>query len=117
MNSTLIDFIESLSTSDPDKLTPIDLDKIRWYIQSDGCSGVVDIDVEECVKHDFYYRTGHDFSGKLIRKSEADLRFRRGIQRKSPFGVLSPLSWERWIGVTILPQAHRAWENRTNFHG
>ena len=116
MNSDLIDFIESLSTSDPDRLTPADIDKIRWYIKSDGCSGVPDLYVEECIKHDFYYRTKHDFSGRLIRKKEADLRFRRGIQRKSKLGVMSPLSWERWLGVTCLPQAHEALNRGVSCH-
>ena len=113
MNSYLIDFIESLSTSDPNKLTSVDIDKIRWFIKSDGCSGVPDIYVAECIKHDFYYRTHHDFSGKLIRKTEADRLFRIGIQLKSKLGVFSPLSWGRWLGVTFLPQAHRAWNAKT----
>lgn len=109
MNSALIDLIESLSTSDPAKLTKLDIDKIRWFIKSDGCTDVPDFYVEECIKHDFYYRTHHDFSGKLIRKQTADLLFRQGIQNKSNLGKFSPLSWERWLFVTILPQAHRAW--------
>ena len=116
MNSDLIDFIESLSTSDPSGLTPADVDRIRWYIKSDGCSGVLDIYVDECIKHDFYYRTKHDFSGRLISKKEADLRFREGIQRKSKFGAVSPLAWWRWLGVTLFPQAHRAWSGNTSCH-
>lgn len=117
MNSDLIAFIESLSTSDPAKLTPADIDKIRWYIKSDGCSGVPDIYVAECIKHDFYYRTHHDFSGKLIRKERADCLFRRGLQRRSPFGVFSIMSWWRWAAVAFLPQAHKAWENGSKCHG
>ena len=117
MNSDLIDFVESLSTSDPSKLTPADIDKIRWYIKSDGCSGVPDICVDECVKHDFYYRTRHDFSGRLIRREYADLLFRRGLQRQSRLGVLSPMSWWRWLAVRAFPQARRAWERGANCHG
>lgn len=113
MNSNLIDFIESLSTSDPNALTATDIDKIRWFIKSDGCSKVPDIFVEECIKHDFYYRTHHDFSGRLIRKQDADLRFRRGIQNKSKFGILSLLSWWRWLGVVLF--AHAAWNSKRCF--
>lgn len=113
MNSDLIDFIESLSTSNPDRLTVADIDKIRWFIQSDGCSGVPDFFVEECIKHDFYYRTHHDFSGRLIRKKDADLRFRRGIQNKSKIGAMSPLSWWRWLGVTLF--ASKAWDSKRCF--
>lgn len=113
MNSDLIDFIESLSTSDPNALSANDIDKIRWFIKSDGCSKVPDIFVEECIKHDFYYRTHHDFSGRLIRKQDADLRFRRGIQNKSKFGILSLLSWWRWLGVVLF--AHAAWNSKRCF--
>lgn len=113
MNSDLIDFIESLSTSDPNKLTATDIDKIRWFVKSDGCSKVADIFVEECIKHDFYYRTHHDFSGRLIRKQDADLRFRRGIQNKSKLGIFSPISWERWLGVVLF--ANSAWHSNRCF--
>jgi len=116
MNNDLLTFIESLSASDPHKLTAFDVDKIRWYIKSDGCSGVPDFYVDECIKHDFYYRTKHDFSGRLISKKEADLRFREGIQRKSKLGVMSPLAWWRWLGVTLFPQAHKAWSRSTSCH-
>jgi len=113
MQSELIDFIESLSTSDPDKLTREDIDKIRWFIRSDGCSGVPDICVDECIKHDFYFRTHHDFSGKLIRFEEANSKFRNGLLKKRHY----LLAWERWIGVSILPQAKRVWANKSIFHG
>lgn len=114
MNSDLIDFIESLSTSDPEKLTAQDIDKIRWFIKSDGCTDVPDFYVEECIKHDFYYRTHHDFSGRLIRKKDADIRFRRGIQNKSNLGVMSPISWERWLGVALF--GTKAWERKSSCH-
>ena len=101
MNSDLIDFISSLSTSDPEKLTATDIDKIRWYIKSDGCTGVPDICVEECIKHDFYFRTGVDFSGKLISFKDSNLRFFKGLWRKRHY-ILACI---RWLGVSFTPQA------------
>lgn len=108
MNSDLIEFIASLSTSDPDKLTDADIDKIRWYIKSDGCTGVPDICVKECVKHDFYFRTGVDFSGKLISFADANKHFFNGLWKNRHY----LLACIRWVGVTYLPQAKAAWHKR-----
>lgn len=111
MNSELVDFIQCLSTHDPEKLTSEDIKLIRWYIKTDGCTGVPDFYLEECIKHDFYYRTHVGFDGRLISRSDADKLFRQGIQRKSFLGVLSPMAWWRWLFVRLL--AARAWERRT----
>lgn len=108
MNSDLIDFIASLSTSNPEKLTDADIDKIRWYIKSDGCTGVPDICVKECVKHDFYFRTGVDFSGRLISFSRSNLLFFKGLWNNGHY----ILACVRWLGVTYLPQAKSAWRKR-----
>ena len=108
MNSDLIDFIASLSTSNPDNLTPADIDKIRWYIKSDGCTGVPDICVDECIKHDFYFRTGVDFSGKLISFKDANSRFFNGLWHKRHY----ILACTRWLGVSFTPQAKAAWRKR-----
>jgi len=113
MLSELIDLVESLSTSDPMKLSKKDLDKIRWFIKSDGCTGVPDFYVDECIKHDFYYRTKHDFSGRLIRRKTADLNFRLGIQNKSKLGRFDLLAWIRWGGVRLLGGS--AWEGKRRF--
>ncbi len=108
MNSNLIDFVASLSASDPASLTQADIDKIRWYIKSDGCTGVPDICVDECIKHDFYFRTGVDFSGKLISFENANLEFFRGLWGKGHY----ILACVRWLGVTYHPRAKQAWRNR-----
>lgn len=108
MNSGLVDFIQSLSTSDPLKLTAEDIKLIRWYIKTDGCTAVPDFYVDECIKHDFYYRTHVGFDGRLITRADADRNFRLGIQSKSILGVCSPVSWWRWFFVRLL--AKRAWE-------
>lgn len=108
--SNLAEFLATLSTTDEAALMADDIKRISQYIQSDGCTGVPEFYHAECVKHDFYYRTHVDFAGMAITKSVADKRFRKGIQRKSWLGVLSPMSWWRWLGVQF-PAAQRAWEN------
>lgn len=120
----LKEFIDNLSTSNHLDLTPTDIKNIKLYINSDGCTGVPDFYVDECIKHDFYYRTHTDFTGKLISKEDADTRFRLGIQNKSKlnklnfwkfrFGVLSPVSWIRYLGVRFHPAAKSAWEGSTS---
>jgi len=110
MNSELLDLIESLSTSDPDKLTKVDIDRIRWFIRSDGCTGVLDIYTDECVKHDFYFRTHHDFSGKLIRFSTGNKLFFKGLAR---YNLLVAIV--RYIGVTLFGK--RYWDSKSIFHG
>jgi hypothetical protein len=113
MNSDLIDLVESLSTTDSMKLTKEDIDRIRWYIKSDGCTRATDYQVEECIKHDFYYRTKHDFSGKLIRRVTADLNFLKGNQARSKLGVLSPRAWIRWAAVRLF--GRNAWDKNCEF--
>lgn len=120
MNSTeyeedLLDLIKELSTSDHLSMTDGDCKLIRYYVHSDGCSRVPDLYVSECYKHDFYYRTHHDFEGKLITRAEADRRFRLGIQHKSGCGVFNLLSWWRWAAVRLW--ASGAWYKKENCHG
>lgn len=108
MNSDLVHFVRSLSTTDPEKLTAEDIEKIRWYIKSDGCTGVIDICVDECIKHDFYFRTGVDFSGRLITFEEANMLFFRGLWRKRQYFF----ACTRWLGVSFIPGARSAWASR-----
>ena len=112
--SNLQEFIQNLSTSDPYKLTKADITNIKLYIDSDGCTGVPDFYKEECIKHDFYYRTHHNFKGMLISKEEADLLFMKGIQRKSKFGKLSPMAMWRYLGVRLF--GRKAWEDGQSCH-
>lgn len=108
----LHEFLASLSTTDHFALTDNDVERIRLYIRSDGCTGVPDFYFAECVKHDFYYRTHVGFDGKVIKKSEGDCRFRQGIQRKSKLGFFSPMAWWRWLGVQGR-LGHKAWRGES----
>lgn len=108
MNSDLVHFVRSLSTTDPEKLTAEDIEKIRWYIRSDGCTGVIGICVDECIKHDFYFRTGVDFSGRLITFEEANMLFFRGLWRKRQYFF----ACTRWLGVSFTFGARSAWASR-----
>lgn len=69
---------------------------------TDGCTGVPDFYKLGCYEHDIGYATGKDPIGNPITKKECDKRFRWYIQMKSPFGVLSPMSWWRWAAVSVL---------------
>lgn len=95
----IIEFSSSLSTTDPTKFTATDIDRIKEFIQSDGCTIVVDICVEACIEHDFYYTTKMHFTGHKITRAEADALFREAIQRYSILGNGSPLSFWRWMAV------------------
>lgn len=110
----LLEFIQNLSTSDPLKLSKEDITNIKLYIDSDGCTGVPDFYKAECIKHDFYYRTHHNFKGELISKEWADLSFMRGIQSKSKFGKYSPMALWRYLGVRIFGRS--AWEGSESCH-
>jgi len=106
-------FLKLLSCDNPDHFTDADWQLVRAYTRSDGCTGVADIFVKACWEHDFYFRTHHDFTGKLISFSEANCKFRRRIQKLSRFGVFNFVSWERWLGVTIFGK--NAWIGNQHF--
>ena len=118
---TLLDFLKDLSTSDCNQFTEADSKLVKNYVKSDGCTGVPDFFVEACREHDFYYRTHHDFEGKLITRSEADKRFRLRIQslskvRSTPIRIAGFfISWWRWLGVRLFAGA--AWRGRGTCHG
>lgn len=103
----LPELIESLSTSDSLRLTDDDVEKLRFFVHSDGCTKVPNFRKKQCHKHDFMYRTHVDFSGHVIRRKDADRLYRLGMQSESRLGVLDPLSWWRWLGVRLL--GARAW--------
>jgi len=110
---TLEDFLQALSTRDPDIFTDSDWNLIRFYTRSDGCTRVTNLHVRACYEHDFYFRTHHDFCGHVISFWEANRRFRIRIQRLSHLGACSPISWWRWLGVTLL--GRNAWIGRRKF--
>lgn len=76
-------------------------------INSDGCSKVPDIYVESCYEHDIHWRTGKTIDGDCINETEANHRFRKVIQSRSFLRILSPLSWGRWLGVTLSKTWHK----------
>lgn len=110
---TLEDFLQALSTRDPDIFTDADWNLIRFYTRSDGCTRVPNFHIRACWEHDFYFRTHHDFCGHVISFWESNKRFRQRIQRLSWLGVLDPVSWWRWAAVTIL--GHNAWLGKRRF--
>jgi hypothetical protein len=78
-------------------------------LKADGCSGVPDFFLDACLEHDVHYRTHTWLDGSPIFKSEADERFRHVIQSRSAFGVLSPMSWWRWMAVKAF--GRKAWNH------
>lgn len=94
-------FAATLTSNHWRALSHDDLARISEYIESDGCSLVLDIYLRCCVIHDWYYRTHINFDGSPITRAEADMIFRQCIQRKSVFGRFSPMSWWRWAGVRL----------------
>ena len=113
MRSDLPEFIDCLSTQNHLDLTDNDIQFVRWFVKSDGCTKVPDYFLPECIKHDFYYRTHIGFDGKVLTRAEADKRFRLGMQKRSVLGILSPVSWIRWAGVRLFAQA--AWDRHEPF--
>ena len=78
--------------------------RVRWVAKemgSDGCTGVADWHLDACYEHDLHWRTGLTLDFKPITTAQANRRFRLVIQSRSWCGRLSPLSWLRWIGVTV----------------
>lgn len=71
-------------------------------LKSDGCTGVAEFYQDACFEHDIHWRTGYTLGGDRITTRQANMRFRRVIQDRSPFGLLSPMSWWRWAAVSVV---------------
>lgn len=79
-------------------------DKIRVkakQLGSDGCTMVSDIFLDACLEHDIHWRLGTTINGDKISRRQANARFRKVIQSRSKLGLCSPISWVRWLGVSI----------------
>ena len=63
--------------------------------KTDFCTGVSEWYADCCAQHD------KEYANPDIKRREADGNFRRCIQKKSPFGIFSPMSWWRWAGVRV----------------
>lgn len=98
-----------LSTLNYLNFTKFDINVISDLIKSDGCTNVTDLYFPACVVHDFWYSYHLDFDGTEISKQEADKRFRKYMQKLSPFGIFSPMSWWRWVGVKAFGK--KFWDN------
>jgi hypothetical protein len=82
----------------------------KWALpNSDGCTGVKDIYVECCWEHDYHFRYAETLDGTPISFEEANKQFRKCIQSRSKLGRFSPLSWWRWVGVSLGGRV--AWNN------
>ena len=79
----------------------VDVRRRAFLLRSDGCTGVRDVYRDSCLEHDLHWRTGYTLHGLPITTIQANRRFRKVIQSRSPFGRWSPLAWWRWVGVTI----------------
>lgn len=74
---------------------------LALQVGSDGCTLVPDFYLDACYEHDIHWRTGFTIDGQRISVRQANMRFRRVIQSRSPFGILSPMSWWRYWAVTL----------------
>ncbi len=70
-------------------------------LKSDGCTLVSEMYHICCQEHDVHYRTGKTVYGDPISVRDANARFRQQMQARSKLGKFSPVSWLRWIGVTV----------------
>lgn len=101
-------FTAGLSTKDYRKLSWADIEKIRAFVCSDGCSSAPDLYVSACIVHDFWYRTHRNFDGTPISRKKADDNFKRLIRQKSPLGWFSIVSKAYWLAVRLMGK--KAWE-------
>lgn len=95
-----VNFAKTLSTTKWRELSHQDLDRIKEYTKSDGCTAALQIHTRCCLIHDWYYRTHIDFDGVPITRSDADKIFRLCMERKSKWWQ-SPLPWWRWAAVRV----------------
>lgn len=76
-------------------------------ISSDGCTDVPDFYCHCCIIHDLGYRYEIDPWGQPVTKAEVDRSLRLCMQKSSPLGKFSPISWIYWLGVRLF--GRKAW--------
>lgn len=106
-------FLKLLSTTNPDEFTETDWALVRAYTRSDGCSSVQDWHVKACWEHDFYFRTHHDFAGRVISFSKSNGLFLRRIQKLSSIGIFNLRAYVRWAGVTVFGK--ESWKGKSAY--
>ncbi len=74
---------------------------VAGQVKADGCTGVSDIFLDSCLEHDIHWRLGTTIYQVPITTAQANRRFRKVIQSRSLLGRFSPVSWVRWVGVTV----------------
>lgn len=82
-------------------ITPTYTHDLEVAIQSDGCTDIPEFHHHCCVVHDLGYRFGIDPYGTKIDRRTADANFRKCMQKDSPLGRFSPMSWWRWAAVRV----------------
>jgi len=87
------------------------MDRRALELKSDGCTGVPDTYLYSCKEHDIHTRTHKTLSGDSITFDQAAYCIRRRVQQGSVLGLLSPISWLRWLGVAVIFRwkAKQAW--------
>ena len=74
--------------------------------ENDGCTGVIDWQVDCCRMHDYYYRHGiHWLDGLPVTRTQADAAYRQCMQERAAWW--NPIPVIRWIGVRILGRGLR----------
>lgn len=69
---------------------------------SDGCTAATERFHDCCLRHDIEYRTGRIALGmRRLTRAEADRRFLRCMQARSPLGRWTPLGWLRYAAVRV----------------
>ena len=100
-----------LSTLTWHELTHSDFCAIGAAIDTDGCSGALQVYLHACYLHDLHYRCHQDLDGSQITRAEADRRLRELTKRESLFDGISPMAHWRWLALRIFGGS--AWDHET----
>ena len=114
--SELLHLTGTLSTRDWTQFDEEDFADIALFVASDGCTGVPDFYLNECILHDWFYATHRDFYGRPVTQHYADSRMKKNIQKKSWFGKWSPMAWWRYRALRkwFRVESKKAWDKKEN---
>lgn len=91
----------------------IEIYKQAMELGSDGCSAVGETYNICCYEHDIPYRTGKNFKGEVVTKSQTDKRFLQCMQEESKFGKWAILPYFRYFGVAVLNWNGGIWHKKS----